>query len=98
MLRFFCASQMPTSQAVRVKSKFGNSLLMDKIGHVYQVNSRSKDGSKIYWTCRERERSKVNSCIARGVTGGIHVLKWSGEHNHEVLPYFGEVFKLKSAP
>ena len=72
-----------------VESKFGNHMLMDKMGHVYQVNSRNRNGSKIYWTCRERKHTKINSCIARGVTRGTHVLQWSGKHNHEVSPYFG---------
>ena len=81
-----------------VESKFGNHMLMDKMGHVYQVNSRSKDGKKIYWTCRQRNRSKQNMCVARSVTSGTNVLQWSGEHNHEVLPRFRDVVKVKSPP
>ena len=69
-----------------VENKFGNKMLMNKMGHVYSINSRSKDGTKIYWTCRERKLSKGNNkCIARGVTRDTSVLQWSGEHNHEVL-------------
>lgn len=70
-----------------VESKFGNHLLMDKMGHVYQVNNRSRNGTKIYWTCRQRTRIKDKMCVARGATKGIYVLKWTGEHNHEVIEH-----------
>ena len=72
-----------------VDSKFGNHMLVDKAGHVYQLNSRNPKGTKIYWVCRQKQREKDPSkrCNARAVTTGIHVLAWSGEHNHPVIEH-----------
>ena len=41
-----------------VDSKFGNHMLVDSKGHVYQVNTRNPKGTKIYWICRETGRDR----------------------------------------
>ena len=48
-----------------VDSKFGNHMLVDSKGHVYQVNTRNPKGTKIYWICREtgRDRKQKNQTL-----------------------------------
>ena len=72
-----------------VDSKFGNHMLVDKAGHIYQVNTRNPKGTKIYWICRQKQREKdpTKKCNARATTTGIHVLAWTGEHNHPVIEH-----------
>ena len=71
-----------------IESKFGNSLLLDKEGHVYKTNCRDRIGRKIYWICREYEKQGKagiepgSRCTARATTDGIYVKNWKGPHNH----------------
>ena len=70
-----------------VESRHGNMNLVDRAGHVFQMNHRNRTGKKIYWTCeykRQNKRFQEDKCTARATTVGIHVLAWTGEHNHEV--------------
>ena len=74
-----------------VESKNGNPLLVDKKGHVFQTVRTNVDGTRIYWKCREYQRVQKrkgdNPCPGKAVTRGIHVLQWTGEHNHEVVEH-----------
>lgn len=65
-------------------------MLVDKEQHVFNPMGRNVDGTKIYWRCREsvRKRNKSkNACPAKAMTKGIHVLKWTEVHNHEVFDH-----------
>ena len=63
-----------------VKTRFSSALLLDKKGYVYKINS--KNGSKIYWVCRNHLKDKNNKCLARATTDGNYVTYWKGVHNH----------------
>lgn len=68
-----------------VENRYGYDMLVDKKGHFFSTIRRNVDGSKIYWRCREYKRCKGdNPCPVRAITSGIHVLKWTEEHNHDV--------------
>ena len=62
-----------------MKSKYGNAVLVDKLGFIYRSNL--KKDTKIYWKCRESEKFK---CSARAITEGFYVMSWSGQHSHDV--------------
>jgi hypothetical protein len=66
-------------EAMFMKSKYGNAVLMDKAGYVYRSNLKRE--AKIYWRCRNSEKFK---CPARAVTDGFQVLSWTGPHSHPV--------------
>lgn len=66
-------------EAMFMKSKYGNAVLMDKSGYVYRSNLKKE--SKIYWRCRSSEKFK---CPARAVTDGFQVVSWTGIHSHQV--------------
>ena len=66
-------------EAVFMRSKFGNAVLMDKSGYAYRSNLKKE--TKIYWRCRDSERYK---CCARAVTDGFYVINWTGSHNHSL--------------
>ena len=78
---FFCLlfADCPADreEAVFMRSKFGNAVLMDKLGYVYRSNLKKE--SRMYWRCRDYERFK---CNARAVTEGFYVTCWTGSHNH----------------
>ena len=74
-------------EAVFVKSKSGNALLLDKEGNLYQINNRSKKSAKIWWKCREcrsNKHLKLLKSSGNAVTNGNYVISWSGQHNHIV--------------
>ena len=54
--------------------------LKDNSGYLYRSSEKRK--SKIYWKCSMVHFSK---CRARAVTDGVHVVSFTGEHNH-LLP------------
>ena len=56
----------------------GNPILLDKEGYIFKTNT--KRGKKTYWCCRDY---KLQNCLARNVTVGIHVKMWSNAHNHK---------------
>ena len=68
-----------------VETKYAKRALLDKEGHVFNINRRNLTGSKCYWTCREYKRSNGDKCSARAITEGIRVLVWKGQHNHDVV-------------
>ena len=70
-----------------VESQMGNPLLVDKEGHVFNTIRRNVDGTNIFWTCRESRRNKANPCPAKAKTKGIYVVRWTKEHNHEVVEH-----------
>ena len=54
-----------------VRSKFGNALLMDKAGYLYQKSGENQAKTKIDL-----------KCSANAVTIDAFVISWSGGHNH----------------
>ena len=64
-------------EAMFMKSKYGNAVLMDKAGYAYRSNLKKE--TKIYWRCLTSEKFK---CPARAVTDGFQVMSWTGLHNH----------------
>ena len=72
-----CPAAADREEAVFMRSKFGNAVLMDKLGYVYRSNLKKE--SRMYWRCRDYERFK---CNARAVTEGFYVTCWTGSHNH----------------
>ena len=72
-----CRAAADREEAVFMRSKFGNAVLMDKLGYVYRSNLKKE--SRMYWRCRDYERFK---CNARAVTDGFYVMCWTGTHNH----------------
>ena len=66
-------------EAMFMKSKYGNAVLMDKAGYAYRSNLKKE--TKIYWRCRNSEKFK---CPARAVTDGFQVMSWTGLHNHSL--------------
>lgn len=58
-------------------SQRGNGLLLDQEGGLYYSND--KHGDKVQWKCRQYRKTK---CLARALTKGSFVIKWSGAHNH----------------
>ena len=72
-----CPTAADREEAVFMRSKFGNAVLMDKLGYVYRSNLKKE--SHMYWRCRDYERFK---CNAQAVTDGFYVMCWTGTHNH----------------
>ena len=62
-----------------IESKFGNTLLVDNAGYVYNVKMKYSHNSRIHWSCREYPKQK---CYAKALTDGIYVVHWKGEHIH----------------
>ena len=68
-------------EAVLVESKFGTTLLLDKLGFLYKVNHKSKTSGKVWWKCHKYDKFK---CSARAITDGPSILSRHGNHNHFV--------------
>ena len=66
-------------EAMFMKSKYGNAVLLDKAGYAYRSNLKKE--TKIYWRCRNSEKYK---CPARAVTDGFQVMSWTGLHSHSL--------------
>ena len=64
-----------------VKSKFGTTLLLDKLGFLYKINNKSKASGKIWWKCHKYNKFK---CLGKAITDGPSILSWHGDHNHSV--------------
>ena len=58
---------------------------MDNDGYTYKSNSKTKDGRKTNWLCRNFRWNKNDQCRARARTDGRHVTNWIGKHNHPVF-------------
>ena len=70
--------------AIFIESRYGNPMLVDKEGYIFNTIKRSPDGTKTYWKCSQYKRKDLrkNGCPVKAITKGIHVLKWTEKHNH----------------
>ena len=64
-------------KATFVRTKFGNAMLVDTAGFVYNCNNKTKN--KIFWKCRDYFKHK---CTAKATTEGLYIAFKSGSHIH----------------
>ena len=66
-----------------VRSKFGNALLMDKTGYLYQKSGGNQAKTKIYWKCLNNVKFK---CRARANIEGFYITGYHGSHHPSCAP------------
>ena len=80
-----------SEEAQFVKSARGHAQLVDKLGYVYNKHQSNKQGTLIWWKCREFFSRKTEvRCRARATTEGFFITKHTNVHTHppqvEALP------------
>ena len=87
-----------------VRSKFGNALLMDKVGYLYQKSGENQAKTKIYWKCLNNSKSIQNSkqktisykCRARANTEGFYITGYHSSHHPLCAPSDKEKIEIYS--
>ena len=87
-----------------VRSKFGNALLMDNAGYLYQKSGENQAKTKIYWKCLNNSKSIQNSkqktipykCRARANTEGFYITGYHSSHHPLCAPSDKEKIEIYS--
>ena len=77
----FLGAQLRQQQEVAkfIQNKKGH-LLLYLAGYVYARNGNNRNQTKIYWQCRNK--NKTEKCQARAVTHENYIIDWKGVHIH----------------
>jgi hypothetical protein len=69
-------------EAQFIQSFRGHAQLVDKIGYIYNKHQTNKDGTIIWWRCKEFHKKSLTRCRARATTEGFFITGHSNTHTH----------------